>query len=180
MVISPKFSSAALVLLFQPKNRYYMAILPKLSPAGLVPRFKPKNRYYTVIFPKLSSAALVPRFKPKNRYYMVILPKLSSAALVPLFQPKNSYHMVISPKLSSATHISLSLINFFNFEGQKGRSAQFGRVLTDIPVNFESVIITGRYCTNSDFSMAAFPSANSELPCKLCSIICTSPESSLS
>ena len=31
MVILPKLSSAALVPLFQPENRYFMVILPKLS-----------------------------------------------------------------------------------------------------------------------------------------------------
>ena len=65
-----------------------MVILPKLSSAALVPLFQPKNRYYIIIIPKLSSAALVPLFQPKNSYQMDISPKLSSAALVPLFNLK--------------------------------------------------------------------------------------------
>ena len=61
-----------------------MVILPKLSSAALVPLFQPKNRYYMVIIPKLLSAALVPLFQPKNSYHMVISPKLSSATHISL------------------------------------------------------------------------------------------------
>ena len=53
--------------------------------------------------------------------------------------------------------------------------AQFGTVVIESPVNFESVIITGRYCTISGLSIAAFPGAHSELPCKLYSIIWKQP-----
>ena len=49
--------------------------------------------------------------------------------------------------------------------------AQFGTLVIESPVNFESVIITGRYCTMSGLSIAAFPGAHSDLPCKLYSKI---------
>ena len=67
----PKLSSATLVALFQPINRYcrcYMVIFPKLFQ-----NFQ--------IFPKLSWNTLVPLFQPKSRYYMIISPKLSSDTL---------------------------------------------------------------------------------------------------
>ena len=47
--------------------------------------------------------------------------------------------------------------------------------MTESPVNFDCVILTGRYCTSTSWIMAAFPSAHSELPCKLYSIIWNKP-----
>ena len=55
------------------------------------------------------------------------------------------------------------------------RQAQFGTLMIESPVNFESVITTGRYCTKSGLSTAAFPGAHSDLPCKLYSKIWKQP-----
>ena len=40
-----------------------------------------------------------------------------------------------------------------------GTAAQFCGLVIDIPVNFESGIITGRYCTNYDWNDRIFPGA---------------------
>ena len=53
MIIFPNLTTAALVLLVQPKNTYYMVISQKLSSAARVPQEQRKNRYHMVIVPKL-------------------------------------------------------------------------------------------------------------------------------
>ena len=93
----PKLSSATLVALFQPINRYYYGHFPKIiirHPGGTQwPNWSIWSDWcYMVIFPKLSWNTLVPLFQPKSilvnlvrlaksRYYMVIFPKLSSDTL---------------------------------------------------------------------------------------------------